>query len=128
MCYLVQPKDGIFVKGYRYLSFTKNLDKNICKNRSDNLSSKYSQKLLDHPEKSATIALKTTSKRVIQKEAEATGDLIGNKIAERITKVSKNSQQINSETVINEHDQEIPKERYISPAGRQKIIDDLRLL
>ena len=37
------------------------------------------------------------------------------KIADRITKVSKTSQQINSETVTNEHDKEIPKERYISP-------------
>ena len=42
-------------------------------------------------------------------------------------KVSKNSQQNNSETVSNENDQEIPKERYISPEKRQEIIDDLRL-
>ena len=42
--------------------------------------------------------------------------------------VSKNSQQNNSETVINEHDKEIPKERYISPEERQKTIDDLRLI
>ena len=41
------------------------------------------------------------------KTAEATGDLIGNKIADRITKVSQN--------VTNEHDKEIHKERYISP-------------
>ena len=67
------------------------------------------------------------SKRAIQKTAEATGDLIGNKIATKITKVSKNSQQNNSETVTNEHDIEIPKERYISPEERQEIIDELRL-
>ena len=46
-----------------------------------------------------------------------------------ITKVSKNSQQNNSETVTNENDKEIPKgipkERYISPEERQKIIDNL---
>ena len=65
---------------------------------------------------------------MIQKTAEATVDLIGNKIAEKITKVSKTSQQNNSETVTNEHDKEIPKERYISPEERQKIIDDLRLI
>ena len=57
------------------------------------------QKLLDHVKKSAADALKTSSKRVIQKTAEATGDLIGNKIANRITKVSKNSQQNNLEKV-----------------------------
>ena len=44
----------------------------------ENLSSKYSQKILDHAKKSAINALKTSSKRVIQKTAEATGDLIGN--------------------------------------------------
>ena len=65
---------------------------------------------------------------MIQKTAEATVDLIGNKIAEKITKVSKTPQQNNSETVTNEHDKEIPKERYISPEERQKIMDELRLI
>ena len=45
------------------------------------------QKVLDHAKKFATDALKTSSKRVIQKTAEATGDLIGNKIPNKITKV-----------------------------------------
>ena len=66
-------------------------------------------------------------KRVIQKTAEAAGDLIGNKIANRITKVSKNSQQYNLEKAANEHDKEIPKERYVSPKERQEITDELRL-
>ena len=79
------------------------------------MSGKYSHKLLDHAKKSATDALKTFSKRVSQKTAEATGDLIGNKIGNKITKLFKNSQQNNSETVTNEHDQERPIERYVSP-------------
>ena len=54
--------------------------------------------------------------------------MIGDKVADRITKFSKNSQQNNSETAIKEHDKEIPKERYISPEQRQKIIDDLTLI
>ena len=45
----------------------------------------------------------------------------------KITKVKKNSEQNNSETVTNEHDKEIPKERYVSPQERQKIIAELRL-
>ena len=61
-----------------------------------------------------------------KKTAEGTGDLIDNKIAYRITKVSKVSPQNNSETVPNEYDKEIPKERHIYPKERQKIIDDLR--
>ena len=46
--------------------------------------------LLDISSKSATDALKTSSKRVNQKTAEVTSDLIGNKVADRITKISKN--------------------------------------
>ena len=45
---------------------------------------------------------------------------------QKITKVSKNSQQNNLEKVTNENDKEIPKERYISLKERQKIIDNLR--
>ena len=58
-----------------------------------------------------------------QKTAEATSHLIGNKIM----KVIQNSRQKNSETVTNKHDKEIPKERYIFPEERQKIIDNLGL-
>ena len=44
----------------------------------------------------------------------------------KIPKVSKTSQQNNSEKLTNENDKEIPKERYISLEERQKIIDNLR--
>ena len=44
---------------------------------------------------------------------------------QKITKVSKNSEQNYSKTFTNENDKEIPKERYISPEERQKIIDNL---
>ena len=63
-----------------------------------------------------------------QKTAEATSDLIGNTIANKITKMSKTSPQNNSESVTNEHDQEKTKEIYMSPEERQKIIDNLRLI
>ena len=52
-----------------------------------NLSNKYAQKLIDSAKKSTTDAIKTASKRVIQKTAEATADLIGNKIGDNITSV-----------------------------------------
>ena len=87
--YSVQPRDRIFVKCDRFLSFAKNKGKNIGKNISKSLTSKYSLKHLDGAEQSAADALKTSSKRVIQKKAEATGDLIGNKIADKITRVPK---------------------------------------
>ena len=81
MRYSIEPKDRIYVKGYEFLSFAKSMSKN--------LSTKYGQKLLDSARKSTTDAIKTASKRAIQKTAEATCDLIGNKIADEITSVSK---------------------------------------
>ena len=54
------------------------------------MSGEYGQNLFDHAKQFATDAFKTSSKRVIQKTTEATGDLIGNKIANRITNVSEN--------------------------------------
>ena len=53
--------------------------------------------------------------------------MIGNKIAIRITKVSKDSREKNSEIVTNERDKEMPKERFISSEKRQTNIDELRL-
>ena len=42
MCYSVQSRDRIFVKGYGFLSFAKSMGKIICKNINKNLSGKYS--------------------------------------------------------------------------------------
>ena len=87
-----------------------------------NLSNKNGQKLLNNGIAFTTDAIKTASKRAIQKTAEATGYLIGNKIADKITSVSKKfSKELpNDET----EDVEITthKKRYISPEGRQEII------
>ena len=123
MRYSIEPRDRIYVKGYGFLSFAKNIGKS--------LSNKYGQKLLDSAKKSATDAIKTASKRAIQKTAEATGDLIGNKIADKITSVSKKKptkELPNDET--KEEDVEIatPKKRYISPEERKQIIEELRLV
>ena len=125
MGYSVQNTDQVFVKDYGFLSFAKNMGKNIGKNISKILSSKYSLKPLDHAKTSATDGFNTSSKRVIQKGAEGTGDLNGNEVASKITKVSKNSQENNSERVTHENDKEIPKERYISSEEKPKILDNL---
>ena len=63
------------------MSFAKNIGKN--------LNNKYSQKLLHTAKTSTTDAIKTASKRAIQKTAEATGDLIGNKTADKIMSALK---------------------------------------
>ena len=61
---------------------------------------------------------KTTSKRVVQKTAEATGDIIGNKIADKTTSLGKPNEKEKTKEI---------EEIYILPEKRQQIIDDLRL-
>ena len=70
--------------------------KGIGKNISKNLSGKYSpdmlaihKEIIDLAKQSATDAFKTASKIAIQNIAEETDDLIGNKIANKITKAPK---------------------------------------
>ena len=70
------------------------------------------QKLLDSAKKSTTDAIKTASKREIQKIAEATGDLIGDKIADKIISVSKKPKNPQNNKANDET--ETPTERYIS--------------
>ena len=60
MRYLIEPKDRRYVKWYGFLSFSEHMGKN--------LSNKYGQKLLDSAKKSTTNAIKTSSKRAIEKQ------------------------------------------------------------
>ena len=57
--YSIEPRNRIYGKGYGFLSFAKNMGKN--------LSNKYGQKLIDSAKTSRTDATKTASKRAIQK-------------------------------------------------------------
>ena len=122
MRYSIEPRDRMYVKGYGFLSFAKNMGKT--------LSSKYGQKHFDSAKKSTADAIKIASKRAIQKTAEATGDLIGNKIADKITSVSKKSSNNNNDDDDDDDDVELTthKKRYISPEERQKIINELWLI
>ena len=63
----------------------------MSKSIGKNVSGKYRQEFLDQAKQSATDALKTTSKRIIKKSAEVTGVLIGNRIADKITNVLRDS-------------------------------------
>ena len=117
--YSIEP--SLYVKGYEFLLFAKNIDKS--------LSNKYGQKLLDSAKKSTTDAIKTASKRAIQKRAEVTGDLIGSEIADKTASVSKksppewHSKDDDANNVIEAH-----KKRYISTEKWQQLIDELRLV
>ena len=120
--YSVSSAKRIFVKGYEFLCFTKKKGKNIGKKISKSWNCKYNQKLLDNAKQSATGAFKTSSRKVIQKTAEATSDLIGNKIADKIIRASKTSPKNNLQT-----NEEILREKRIFQELRQKVIDYLKL-
>ena len=122
MRYSIEQRDRIYVKGYGFLSFAKNMGKS--------LSNKYGQKLLDSAKKCTTDVIKTASKRAIQKIAEATGHLIGNKIADKIISISKKKSANKLPNDETEEDVERPthKKRCVSPEESQQIIDELRLV
>ena len=101
MCYSIEPRKRIYMKGYGFMSFAKNF------------SDKYSKSLIDKGIDVSKNFAETAGKRILKKSAKATGDLIGNKIADRITaKPIKN---------------DVTNERYVSPEERQEIINKLRL-
>ena len=82
---------------------------------------KYGQKLMDTAAETGIDAAKTASKSVVQKTAEAAGDLTGNKIVDKITSVGKTKNK-DKEDETNER-----QEINIPPEKRQQIINDLRL-
>ena len=71
MRHSIEHRDRIFDNSYGFLSFAKNMGKNIGENAIKTL---------------ATDALKTESKKAIQKIEEATGNLIDNKITSTVAK------------------------------------------
>ena len=105
MRYSTELRFRKYVKGYGFLSFAKNF------------GNKYGKKLIHTSTKTGIDAAKTTSKRVVQKTAEATGDLIGNKIADKINSIGKPKEKETKKT----------EEVYIPSEKRQQIIEDLRL-
>ena len=107
MRYSTEPKCRKCAQGYGFLSFARKF------------GDKYGKTIMSTATKTRIDVAKTASKWVVQKTAEATKDLIGNKIAEKITSVGKTK----SKEKENER-----QEIYIPPEKRQQIIDDLRLL
>ena len=107
MRYSIEPRERRYVKGYGFVSFARNFIAKYCKSLMDkgiNVSKKFA---------------KTAGKKILKETAKATGDLIGNKIADKITSALKKSHD--------EVNNEILKEKYISPKDRQKIINELKL-
>ena len=98
-----------------------------------NFNSKYSKKLKDTAIKTSKDFATIAGKKIVHKSAEATGDLIGNKIADKITSmghskelgpaVKRRSKKEKDQTNMMEETQEI----YIPPEKRKQIIKDLKL-
>ena len=101
MRYSIEPKKRIYVKGHGFVSFARNF------------SDKYSKSLIVKGIDVSKTFPKTAGKRILKESAKATGDLIGNKIADKIT-----AKPI-------KHD--VTNERYVPPEERQEIINKLRL-
>ena len=101
MRYSIETKKRIYVKGYGFMSFARNF------------SDKYRKSLIDKGIDVSKTFAKTAGKRILKESAKATGDLIGNKIADKST-----AKPI-------KHD--VTNERYVFPEERQEIINKLRL-
>ena len=101
MRYSLEPHYRIYAQGQGFMSFAKNIgnkygrkifDKSIDVSKS--MKKKYGKKILDNS--------LSAGKKVLTKSAEATGDLIGNKIADRITKITRNKAQKEDDRIMNE--------------------------
>ena len=85
------------------------------------LSNKYGQKIFDSAKISTTDAIKTASKRAIEKTGAGTGDLIGNKIADKIRSIlrKKSTKELPNDETEQEHiERATPKKKYISSEER----------
>ena len=77
MRYSTEPRFRKYSKGYGFLPLVRKF------------GNKYGKRLMDTATKTGIDAAKTASKRVVQKTAEATEDLIGNKIADKINSIGE---------------------------------------
>ena len=112
MRYSIDHRGRIYVKGYGFLYFAKNMGKN--------LSIKSRQKLLESKRKSAIDALKLLQKEHSKERIEATEDLVGNETANKNEKsaTQKTWSKSLTPTVPTQTDElsmKILKEKYIPP-------------
>ena len=110
MRYSLEPKYRKYVQGYGFWSFARNFE--------------IISKLMDSATKTGINAAKTASKRVVQKTEEATGDLIGNKMADQITSVGKPKNKKKERKDEKNEGEEI----YIPPEKRHQIINDFKIV
>ena len=87
-----------------------------------NIGNKYSKKLLDEGIDAGKDFVKIEGKKALNNSAEATGEMIGNKVADRMTRKPRNKMQKEDDRIMEE-----TEELIITPEKRQQIIKDLKL-
>ena len=129
MRYLLELHHRRYVQGQGFMSFAKNIgnkygkkifDKSIDVSKS--MKKKYGKKILHNSLSAGKDFAKIAGKKVLNKSAEATANLIGNKIADRITKSARNKAQKEDDRIMEE-----TQEMLILPEKREQIIRDLKL-
>ena len=129
MRYSLEPHYKKYVQRQGFMSFARNIgnkygrkifDKSLDVGKS--MKKKYGKKILDNSLSAGKDFAKIAGKKVPTKSAEATGDLIGNKLADRITKGARNKEQIEHDRIMEE-----TQEIIIPPEKRELIIRDLKL-
>ena len=129
MRYSLEPNYRKYVHGHGFMSFAKNIGNKYGRKIFDKsmdvskiYGKKYGNKLLDNNLSAGKDFAKIAGKKVLTKCAEATGDLIGKKIADRITKSTRNKAQKEDDRIM-----EKTQELIIPPEKRKQIIRDLKL-
>ena len=129
MRYSLEPHYRRYVQGQGFMSFGRNkgnkygkkiFDKSLDVGKS--MKKKYGKKILDNSLSAGKDFAKIAGKKLLTKSAEAAGDLIGNKIADRITKSARNKEQKEDDRIMEE-----TQEIIIPPEKRDQIIRDLKL-
>ena len=125
MRYSLEPHYRRYVQGQGFMFFAKNIGNKYGKKIFDvskSMKNKYGKKVLDNSLSAGKDFAKIADKKVLTKSAEATGDLIGNKIADRITKSARNKEKKEDDRIMEE-----TQEIIIPPEKREQIIRDLKL-
>ena len=129
MRYSLEPRYRKYVQGQGFMSFAKNIGNKYGKKLFDKsmdvskkYGKKYGNKLLDNSISAGNYFAKIAGKKVLTKSAEATENMIGNKIADRITRSSRNKAQKEDDRIMEEI-----QELIIPPEKREQIIRNLKL-
>ena len=104
------------------------MSKTIGKYISKSLRGKYSQKLFGHTKQSTTAAFKTVSKKAIQETTKTICDLIGKKIADKITDVSRDSSQNSLEIVKHKIKKYLKKDIYFQKKDRRLFWSKINII